>query len=142
MPYYRRFYRLFHGFKFLIVRLAALVALPVIAFPAAISLTGGTPTCLYGNCSSVDVLDPGQTLTPGIVSTGFTVNGDSFRLDAQFEASNNNPHGTSVFFDPIVTYIGLGPTAQDDVFTNRLLAELSLFWSAEWNLRRGHRRNR
>lgn len=117
VPFYRRLYRLFHGFKFSAIRLAALIALPVIAFPAAISLTvGGSTTCEVGNCSSVDVLAAGQN-TSGTPSTGFTVNGDSYRLDAVFSAVNSDPHGTSVFYSPIVTYTGDGPTAQNDVFT-------------------------
>jgi hypothetical protein len=87
------------------------------AFPAAISLTvGGTTQCLFGDCSSVGVLAPAQSVHDFADYTPFTVNGDSFVLYAPFFAANNVLNGTTVAYEPFVIHTGHSSTQQNDAF--------------------------
>lgn len=99
------------------LRIAVLLAVPAIAFPAAVSLTSGnTVTCEFGTCSSIDSLTAGQT-AGSFLDIPFTVNGNSFELDSLWSAWNNDPHSTKFTVTPIVTYTGSSPLAQSDIFT-------------------------
>lgn len=104
-------------FKLTTFRLAALLAAPMLASSAAVTLTvGASTTCEYGPCSSVDSLTAGQTAS-GAPDVTFTVNGDSYQLYSPFSVTNKDPHGTSINFTPTVTYTSTTPSAQADVFT-------------------------
>jgi hypothetical protein len=97
--------------------LAALLAAPMIASPAAITLTvGATTTCEYGNCTNVDTHFPGGGATASPTVT-FTVNGDTYQLLAPFTGMNNSPNGVTFVATPTITYTGATPTAQADNFT-------------------------
>jgi hypothetical protein len=107
------------------LRVAALLAAPIAAFPAAVTLTvGSTVNCEYGPCSSVDTLSAGQT-TSGNVAVTFNVNGDQYSLSSPFSAADHDPNGTSISFSPTVTYLGTSPTAQADKFTIDFLQNYS-----------------
>jgi len=119
----------------LLVLVSAALLSPSLSRPAAIQISGGAGNpvaCPVGSCASPDALTVGQAvnLTNFIFDYTFT-NGDKFQIAGSYAASF--PGGTSIFFNPVATYIGTSASVGNDVLTLDMFQNYSSPGAANWD---------
>src|SRR4029077_7092317 len=99
----------------LAIALLAVAALALFAASGAwAESVSGNGTCIFGDCTNPDVINPGQTLFNSFSGSITLGNGDSFLISGTFLGQENSI-GNGILFDPVfkVTYTGAGPSQTD-----------------------------
>jgi hypothetical protein len=99
-------------FKPFYLLMGVTLVVPFAAKSGAVDVNG---TCEVGVCSPVSALSDGQS-TSGAMNFTYTFgNGDTYAITGSYAASYSTAGGSTISFDPAVTYMGASPSVGTDV---------------------------
>jgi hypothetical protein len=103
------------------VFMAVTLVVPFAAKSASVELNG---TCeVNPSCTTLTAIGNGQSTSGSLNFTYSFANGDTYAVTGTYAASYSTTAGSTIAFDPVVTYTGAGPSAGTDTLTLQMLQD-------------------